>query len=306
MKSPLLKYRLVQPKKAFTLREAPHPVFLTGITADPYAGCRFGCPYCYAVRDEGDAGPPPEAAVKTNIVSQLKKKIEELLRLQKGTLHRHSIMIGGLTDPYQDAEKEMMVTKHLIEVISEAGFPFQLFTKSDGVLRDADLIARHSAKGLAAVNVTVFSLDEMLWRTFEGGAPSPEERLSIITALKKKGVLCGVVLMPVFPYVNDGERELDRIFSAAKRAGAEYVIPGCYRPLSPRSAARVSKIIKEKFSGIADRFESVYAGGTAAGAGYVSELSERIRAIAKKYELPLNIPAPGAKDAIELNIDPVA
>ena len=75
--------------------------------------------------------------------------------------------IGSATDAYQPVERKLRITRSVIEVLSECQHPFSLVTKSSGVERDLDLIAPVAADNLAAVYVSVTSLDAGLSRILE-------------------------------------------------------------------------------------------------------------------------------------------
>ncbi|MEW6040416.1 MAG: radical SAM protein, partial [Elusimicrobiota bacterium] len=271
-------------------------------------GCQFACNYCYAVKEEdASAANQAGALVKTNLVGILKKKLDEIPRHSKKITIRPSIAIGGITDPYQEAEKEMMITKSCIELISEKEYPLQIFTKSDLILRDADIISSYSSKGLAAVNVTIFTLNESHWRVFETHTPHPEARLELISSLKKRDILCGILLAPIFPYLNDSVQDIENIFKAAKKIGAEYIIPGCYRPLNSVVKKRMTKILKERFKNVLEKFNSIYGLSTCVNANYSEMLEKTLLSLSKKYEIPLSIPVPVAKPvALTLNVNPVS
>ena len=126
--------------------------------------------------------------------------------------------IGAATDAYQPAERKLRITRSVIEVLSECSHAFSLVTKSSGIERDLDLIAPMAARGLAAVYVSVTSLDPALARILEPRAASPQRRLRTIEALAKAGVPVGVSVSPIIPFIN--EPELERVLEAAATAGA--------------------------------------------------------------------------------------
>jgi DNA repair photolyase len=128
------------------------------------------------------------------------------------------LCIGAATDAYQPAERELRITRSLIEVLSECRHPFSLITKSAGVLRDLDLIGPMGQQGLAAVYVSITSLDPALSRVMEPRAAAPERRLQVIRQLVAAGVPVGVSVSPVIPFIN--EPELEAILTAAAEAGA--------------------------------------------------------------------------------------
>lgn len=125
--------------------------------------------------------------------------------------------IGSATDCYQPVERELKLTRSVIEVLSEARHPFSLITKSSGVERDLDLIAPMAAKQLAAVYVTITTLDAELARKLEPRAASPQRRLRTIRTLAEAGVPVGVSVAPQIPFLNN---DMEQVLQAAQVAGA--------------------------------------------------------------------------------------
>ena len=62
---------LLQPKRVLKITKKPHPQFLNNAFLDPYAGCEFGCSYCYGVKEENRVG------VKTNCAFSLKRRLQK-------------------------------------------------------------------------------------------------------------------------------------------------------------------------------------------------------------------------------------
>ena len=61
------------------------------------------------------------------------------------------LAMGTNTDPYQPIEREMQITRGVLEVLSAFNHPVGIVTKSALVLRDVDILAPMAAKGLAGV-----------------------------------------------------------------------------------------------------------------------------------------------------------
>jgi DNA repair photolyase len=114
-------------------------------------------------------------------------------------------------------ERELRLTRGVIEVMKEANHPFGLVTKSSGVERDIDLIAPMAAQGLAAVYVTITTLDAELARKLEPRAAAPHRRLRVLRTLAENGIPCGVSLAPQIPFLND---DMEQVLEAAWEAGA--------------------------------------------------------------------------------------
>ena len=188
------------------------------LSINPYRGCEHGCVYCFARPTHSYLNMSPGLDFETRIIA----KINAAQRLREAFASRGYepllLNIGSATDAYQPAERKLGITRSVIEVMSECGHPFSLVTKSSGIERDLDLIAPMAARGLAAVYVSVTSLDPVLARILEPRAASPQRRLRTIEALAKAGVPVGVSVSPVIPFIN--EPELERVLEAAAAAGA--------------------------------------------------------------------------------------
>ena len=106
----------------------------------------------------------------------------------------------------------------VLEVLAAFNHPVGIVTKSALVLRDLDILAPMAAKGLAAVSLSVTTLDRDLARRMEPRAATPARRLAAIRGLADAGVPAGVMAAPMIPGLNDSE--LEAILDAAKNAGA--------------------------------------------------------------------------------------
>jgi DNA repair photolyase len=123
------------------------------------------------------------------------------------------------TDPYQPVEREMKITRGILEVLAEHDHPVTIVTKSDLIVRDLDILGPMAAKGLAKVGVSVTTLDRELARKLEPRASRPDKRLAAIRACAAAGVPTAVMVAPVIPAVND--HEIEPILEAAVAAGAD-------------------------------------------------------------------------------------
>jgi DNA repair photolyase len=106
----------------------------------------------------------------------------------------------------------------VLELLLETRHPFTITTKSDRVLRDLDIVAAAARLGLAAVAISVTSLDPKIHRTLEPRAPAPRKRLAAIKVLAEAGVPTHVAIAPVVPQITD--HEIESIVAAAAEAGA--------------------------------------------------------------------------------------
>ena len=97
--------------------------------------------------------------------------------------------------------------------------PVILSTKSDLILRDFDLLDELSRLAFVNVASTVTTMDEDIRRKLEPGAASSARRMEMLGAFRKTKVHTSVHMMPVIPFLTDGEENIEAVFAAAKSAG---------------------------------------------------------------------------------------
>lgn len=188
------------------------------LSLNPYRGCEHGCVYCYARPNHAHLGLSPGLDFETRLVAKV--NAAECLRaeLAAPSYRCETLNLGTATDSYQPIERRWRITRAVLEVLAECAHPVALVTKSSLVERDLDLLAPMARRGLAAVYVSLTTLDPVLARRWEPRAAAPWRRLETIRRLSEAGVPVGVSVSPVVPFLN--EPELERILCAAREAGA--------------------------------------------------------------------------------------
>jgi DNA repair photolyase len=205
-----------RPKTIITRNASPDVPFDRSINA--YRGCEHGCIYCFARPSHAFHDLSPGLDFETKLFA--KPDAPALLRaeLMKRGYSPRPLAMGTNTDPYQPIEGKWRITLALLEVLSECDHPVSITTKSDRVTRDIDLIAPMAAKGLAAVALSITSLDPKIARTVEPRAPHPERRLAAVRKLADAGVPVFVSISPVIPAITD--HEMEHLLERAAEAGA--------------------------------------------------------------------------------------
>jgi DNA repair photolyase len=185
---------------------------------NPYRGCEHGCVYCYARPSHAYVGLSPGLDFETQIF--VKHNGPQMLEreLRKPSYRPEAICIGANTDPYQPRERDLRLTRAILEVLWRHRHPASLITKSALVLRDLDLLRPMAEARLMQVFVSVTSLRNDLARTMEPRAAAPRRRLEAIARLHAAGVPVGMMVAPLIPGLND--EELEEILEAGAQAGA--------------------------------------------------------------------------------------
>ncbi|RZJ14484.1 MAG: PA0069 family radical SAM protein [Acidovorax sp.] len=202
-------------RSALSANDSPDISF--DLSVNPYRGCEHGCIYCFARPTHSYLNFSPGLDFETQLIA--KRNIAEVLRheLSAPRYVPKLINIGSNTDCYQPIERELRLTRALIEVMRDARHPFSLITKSSAVERDLDLLAPLAAQNLCAVYITVTTLDAQLARCLEPRAAAPHRRLRTIRTLVEAGVPVGVSVAPQIPFLNE---DMEHVLEAAYDAGA--------------------------------------------------------------------------------------
>lgn len=194
------------------------PFFGIRYSMNLYRGCQHGCIYCDSRSKCYGIDNFTDIQVKENALLLLEKELKS--KREKGT-----VGFGSMNDPYMPVEKEMMLSRGALEILNRYRYPIHIITKSSLVLRDIDLL-RETSRVYAAVSVTITTSNDVMSKQIEPGAPLSSHRFETIKALSDEGIYCGILLMPVLPYLTDTPENVEEMVVRAKQAGARYIL-GC-------------------------------------------------------------------------------
>ncbi|GGI53882.1 PA0069 family radical SAM protein [Oxalicibacterium solurbis] len=211
------KTQVIEERAKTILSRNSSPDLPFGVSLNPYRGCEHGCIYCFARPTHSYLGLSPGLDFESRIFAKV--NAPELLRreLASPSYRPESIALGINTDAYQPCERELKLTRRVLEVLHECQHPVGLITKSALIERDIDLLSDMASKRLASVAVTITTLDPTIARTLEPRAAAPARRLRTIRTLTDAGIPVGVSIAPVIPFVT--EPDLERILAAVAEAG---------------------------------------------------------------------------------------
>jgi DNA repair photolyase len=214
------------PLKTEVLRDSSRTIITRNKSPDisfeqsinPYKGCEHGCIYCFARPTHAYLGLSPGTDFESRIFA--KADAAELLarELAAPGYVPKVIAMGTNTDPYQPLEREMKITRSVLQVLRDFNHPVGIVTKSPLILRDLDILAPMAEQGLARAAISVTTLDRKLARTMEPRAATPGRRIEAIRELHHAGIPAAVMFAPVIPALND--EELEAVLGTAAEAGA--------------------------------------------------------------------------------------
>ena len=211
-----LEFHEYQVKKIVNVhKHVDGPWYWGKYTAHPYVGCRSGCKFCY-LRGSRYLGGRDPATFDTLI--QVKSNAVELLRKEMPRLEPEIISVG---DWQQPAEARYKLSRAMLEVVLEHGFPLFIIERSPLLMRDLDLLQEINRKSWVGVLFSISNLDPQLKRAFEPRSPGVKRRLLAMESLAKAGIYTGVSMMPVIPFDGDDESHLEGMAIATRDHGED-------------------------------------------------------------------------------------
>ena len=257
----------------------------------PYMGCAKRCRYCFELHNEFI--DRDQVKIKTNTVEVVKKTMGKLEGAK-------AVLLDGYD--CEAAEVEENLIRRSLEVILEYRLPLFIQTKSDLVLRDLDLLRElNDSVGFVNVSFSLTDLNLEHSRIFEPYTCSPQDRIRAMKRISQEGIMTGILLMPVLPFISDTGEELERTFAAASQGGCHYIV---HEPLKLTSRGPQREmffdVLGEHFPHLVERYEHLYPrnvypqkfGSGPSDAGYLRELSDRMEVMADRFGIPTRFPEP--------------
>ncbi|EKQ50367.1 MULTISPECIES: radical SAM protein [unclassified Clostridium] len=212
-----------------------------------YKGCCHGCIYCDSRSECYRIDNFDTVRAKKDALALINKE----LRSKKRT---GVIGTGAMSDPYNPFEKEYKLTRGALELINTYGFGISMITKSDLITRDIDIIKKISSHSPVLIKVTITTCNDELCRKIEPNVAVSSKRFSAINELSQNGIFAGILLMPVLPFLEDNEENIEGIVKLAYENGAKFIYPAFGVTLRQNQRDWYYKKLDEKFPGIKQKY----------------------------------------------------
>ena len=251
---------------------------------NPYRGCTHGCVYCFARGThaylELDTGHDfdTQIVVKINVADVLRRE------LARPGWRREHVAMGTNTDPYQRAEGRYRLMPGVISALADSGTPFSILTKGTVLSRDLPLLVAARQQVPVGLAVSLALLDPELQAVLEPGTPSPKARLDLIRRITGAGLPCGVLVAPVLPYLTDSDDHLYQVVSELVDAGVTGVSAVALH-LRPGAREWFLAWLEQHRPDLVAAYQTLYAKGANAPAGYRKQLAARFREIRTHFGL---------------------
>lgn len=270
-------------KTALNKLKYPDSWFWCRYTINPYSGCAHTCIYCDARSERYYLSQDfeTEIIVKSNI----DKKLDQRFKRSR-TLLPDVIGPGGVCDAYQPIELEVENTLRILRVIEKHKYPVNIATKSNLITRDVDTLNRIAIDTWCTVGFSITTMDEELAHFLEPYSSFPEERLEALKQIKQKApnIQVGTYFMPIIPYLEDNEENLEAVIKKSKQAGADFILfaPG----LTLRDAQAeffIKKLKESRYNHVVKPILNLYKGQIGPPKDYVHKMHQKLLALCQKY-----------------------
>lgn len=183
-----------------------------------YKGCCHGCIYCDSRSSCYQIENFDTVRIKENCLEILNNELSS--KRKKGV-----IGLGSMSDCYNPFEKKYRITEGALKLIKKYGYGVSLETKSSLVTRDIDLFKDISKNNPCIIKLSTTTADDNLSKIIEPSASLSSERFKAINLLSSNNIFCGILLMPVLPFINDTKENIISIVKQAHLNGAKFIYP---------------------------------------------------------------------------------
>jgi DNA repair photolyase len=247
----------------------------------PYSGCQYNCAYCYNL----------------NFPSETIQTKSQALKLFNQEISKLSPDVTSVGDYQSIEEKEKLIRKIFEAINSKYKFPIHLVEKSPLVLRDLDVFRAINSHCWIAISLSVLSsplqtgIDNRV-SVYEPGLAASVERFKIMETLANQEILTGGYLMPIIPYVNDLDSNLEAIARSVREAGGSYLIWGFLELPQPFDFDFLN-VTKRNFPNLVDKIYRLYKSENMEEySNYRGNVDRKMIEVCESYELSTYLPRP--------------
>lgn len=162
---------------------------------NPYIGCQHACIYCYADFMKRFTGHSNE-----EWGSFVDIKINSSLTIKNPNFKDKTLLIGSVTDPYQQLEGKYKITESILKELISYQPNIEILTKSGLILRDIELFKKFTN---LKIGISLNTLNSSTARILEPYASSPKIRIEALKKLHLNGIKTYLFISPIFPYITN-------------------------------------------------------------------------------------------------------
>ena len=269
-----------------------------------YRGCAHNCVYCdgRSERYQVDGVFGENVAVKINAVEVLRRELQPIGRRVK-LKPSYILLGGGVGDSYQPVEEKYQLTRRTLQLLREYRWPVHILTKSILVERDLDIIEQINKQNKAIVSFSFSSTNDELSAIFEPHVPPPSERLRTLDFFKRKGIACGMFLLPVIPFITDTLEMIAETLRKAHEIGVDFVIFGGMTLKNGRQKEYFIGSLRERYPKLLAKYAQIYGENKwgQATEEYYNMINSIFNEMSRKCKIARRIPPALYRDILSEN-----
>ncbi len=263
--------------------------FWTRYSAYPYIGCQHGCEFCYCRERKYS---PYDDPLDFAYVIKVKENAAELLRAALRKAEVDAVFTGD----YQPVERKFQLSRKMLEVCYELGFPVFILERSPAVLRDLDLIQAIHQRARAVVAFSIISAPDSPTYArvceMEHLAPPAEKRFAAMEKLAAAGIPTGICCMPILPGLCDNDANLEAVVRWTADHGGSFVLASGLT-LADQQRDYFFGVLGQRFPDLLALYQKTYLPGSYGLSGDWSQrIALRVRQLCEQYGIRDRMPRP--------------
>jgi len=227
---------------------------------NPYVGCMHQCRYCYAP----SILRMPIQSWKNTV--KIKRNIPTILAKELKSKKKGVVGISTVTDPYQPIEKKAQLTRYCLQVLLKKDTPISIQTKSDLILKDAELITQFSN---AEVMVSIGTLHDEQRKLLEPGSSSIQQRIKVLNHFAQSSVKTSVFFGPIYPTMT--LKDIESFATICKKSGIDEVMIDRFH-IKPGIINNIQDALKNK-----QKIAPLFSQKELSNQSYYQKIREKIR-----------------------------
>ena len=241
----------IEAKSLLSKNKCPEEWFGFDYNLNLYKGCCHGCIYCDS----------RSQCYRIDRFDVVRGKKDAALILEKELRHKKSrgiIGMGAMSDPYNPFEKEVHLTREALMLIERYGFGAGITTKSDLILEDLELLKRIHENMTTVVNFTITSASDEYSLKIEPHVAVSSKRFEAVRRCKEAGLICGIIMNPVLPFITDSKENVLKIIETAHLCHADYIMTYMGVTLRQNQRDHYYKKLEELYPGLSYQYQRIY------------------------------------------------
>lgn len=182
------------------------------IRFDTYKGCSHNCKYCFVQRKK-DIDNIEKGETAKSLINFINGNRSQDTKWCDWNIPLHW---GGVSDPFQPAEKRYKISLECLKVFVETQYPFVVSTKGKLIIEKEYLELLNKCNCVVQISMICSKYDKL-----EKGAPTFEERLEIVKILSKNVKRVNIRIQP---YMTEVFRDVKENIKRFSEAGAYGII----------------------------------------------------------------------------------